>query len=587
MRDFRADTMYFAFVDRFADGDPENNGGKNPACYDATRSDPYRYWGGDLVGLAQRLDYLSNLGVSCLRLTPIFEQMPTLTLDRGRLAAPYHGNWTTDFRRIEPHLLPRKEWDRPFSARNTAFDRLVRACRERGIRLILDVVCDRCNPGGDDADPGVIYDDGQWLLSVEHDSLGWFRKGVFRDDDGTGDSQFRFDENSASFRRYLREVLQDWARRGVDGYCFDAVHRMPIWFWQELTATLRMERPDLSMCGAALARANWEEAAVDFANQAGLRILDFAFQRRIVEALCWHDVGGFRRVASHLDRDEVFEDATSLVTCLDNEKGPRLLSRGLPPEHLVLAITLLMTSRGIPCLFYGTEQGLHDDTEGGEEPFNRPMMSSFDLDHPAARALRILAALRRENLAVQRGSYRTLWLSDDILAFRRVHAHDGIFVALNRGQDAKIDVADVPLCDGPALDLLEGAGVFVKGGRINGLDLPSGAARVFAHTEPREIVGASVLCRLSGYASRFGESVVVTGSVPELGAWNIRKAVPLQYVNRNLWMGDVVFDVSCGKRVLYKYAVVDERGGVIRESAMPRMAEIPNESGHEWADRWG
>ncbi len=587
MRDCRADTIYYVFVDRFADGDAEHDGGKNPACFDATRSDFYRYWGGDLAGLCQRIAYLSTLGITCLRLTPIFEQMATLTLDRGRLAAPYHGNWTTDFRRIEPHFLPCEDWDRSFSDRTTTFDRLVRVCHEHGMRLVLDVVCDRANPGGDDSEPGTIFDDGQWLLSAEHDSLGWFRKGAHRDEDSTGDSHLRFDENSASFRAYLRTLLDDWAERGVDGYCFDSVHRMPTWFWQEITASLRLKRPDLVLSGAALAKASWEEAAVDFANQAGLRLIDFAFQRRIVEALCWNDVGGFGRVAAHLERDEVFEDATSLVTCLDHEKTRRLLSRGLPPEHLVLAITLLMTSRGIPCLFYGTEQGLHDDTEGGGDPYNRPMMESFDLGHPAARALSVLTALRRENLGVQRGHYQTLWLSDDVLAFRRVHHHDAVFVVLNRGSDTKIDVADVPLRDGPALDLLDGAGTFVKDGRVQGLHLPAGAARVFAHTEPREIVGASVLYRLSGYASRFGESVVVTGSVPELGAWDIRKAVPLQYVNRNLWMGDVVFDVSCGKKALYKYAVVDERGHVVRESAMPRMTEIPWESGRECADRWG
>jgi cyclomaltodextrin glucanotransferase len=586
MRDFRAHTLYFAFVDRFADGDPDNNGGKNPACFDAARSDPYRYWGGDLDGLTQRLDYLSNLGVSCLRLTPVFEQMSTLTLDRGRLGAPYHGYWTADFRRIEPHLIPRSEWDRPFSDRDTAFDRLVAACRERGIRLVLDVVCDRANPGGDDAGPGQMHDDGQWLLSTEHDTLGWFRKGLYRDEEGTGDSQIRFNEHSASFRGYLRGVLEDWADRGVDGYCFDAVHRMPIWFWQELTSTLRLKRADLSLCGAALARANWEEAIVDFANQAGLRLVDAAFQRRIVEGLCWKDVGGFRRIAQHLEHDDVFEDATSLVTCLDNEKTPRLLSLGLPPEHLVLALTLLMTSRGIPCIFYGTEQGLHDDTDGGGDPYNRPMMRSFDPDHPVARALSVLTALRRENLAVQRGHYKTLWLSDDVLVFRRVHGTDRVLVALNRGGSAKVDIAEVPLPNGPAIDLLEGAGAFVEGGRISGLVLPAGAARVFAHTEPREIVGACVLCRLSGYASRYGESVVITGSAPELGSWDIRRAVRLEYVNRNLWMGDVVFDVSCGKRTLYKYAVVDERGSVVRESAMPRVAEIPHRSGHEWADRW-
>ena len=586
MRDVRAETMYFVFVDRFADGDPSNNGGKNETCFDPTRSDPLRFWGGDLQGLHDQLDYLSRLGISCLRLTPIFEQIPTLTLDRGRLSAPYHGYWTTDFRRIEPHLLPREEWDCPFARRDTTFDRLLDACHERGIRVLLDVVCDRGNPGGDDAPAGQMFDDGQWLLSQDHDSLGWYRRGMHRDDAGSGDSALRFDENSASFRGYLRDVLLGWLNRGVDGYCFDAVHRMPIWFWQELTTTLRTSRPGTWLCGVAHARASWEEAAVDFANQAGLRLLDFAFQRRIVEALCWNDVGGFRRIASHLERDEMFEDATSLVTFLDTHKTPRLLSLGLPPEHLVLAFTLLMTSRGIPCIFYGTEQGLHDDTEGGVDPYNRPMMTSFDLNTAPAKALSVLTALRRENLAVQRGRYQTLWLSENVLVYAREHADNAVVVALNRGGDTRIDLANVPLPDGAAIDLLGGEGVMVQAGRIERLSLPAGGAFVFANTRRREVAGASVLCRLSGYATKFGESVVVTGSAPELGAWDMQRAVVLQHVNRNLWMGDVVFDESRGQRTLYKYAIVDSRGNVVREARPPRVADVPMSSGIEWADRW-
>jgi hypothetical protein len=91
---------------------------------------------------------------------------------------------------------------------------------------------------------------------------------------------------------------------------------------------------------------------------------------------------------------------------------------------------------------------------------------------------------------------------------------------------------------------------------------------------------------LSGYATKFGESVVVTGAAPELGAWDIERAVMLQHVNRNLWMGDVVFDESRGQRTLYKYAVIDSRGSVVREARPPRVADVPMSSGIEWADRW-
>jgi cyclomaltodextrin glucanotransferase len=447
----------------------------------------------------------------------------------------------------------------------------------------LQFVCSQSNPGGAGAARGELRDDGRWLTSYDLDPQGWYKHGLTRDAMDTGAAPF--DPATSGMRTWMRSMLVGWLERGVDGLHFDLANGMPLWFWQEIASSVLYSRPDALLTGGWNGRG-WDDTSVAFANRSGLRSTDFAFQRSVIEALCWGEVGGFKRIASYLDRDEHLEDATSLLTSLDDARVPRLLSSGLRPDQLKLAVTLLMTTRGVPWIFYGTEQGLHCQGQEGGEPYNRPMMERFD-DSAVTEAIWKLAALRRENLAVQRGLYRTLWVHEDALVFARSHGQDRIVVGLNRGRDITIDLAEVPLPDGPVFDVLGGGGALVRDKKIERFHLRSGEAVVLARTLQRENAGRSVLCRLSGYRSRFGESVVVTGNVPELGSWDLARAVPLHFVNANLWMGGVSFERSLGKPVLYKYAVLDQRGAALREDRLARRRVVPTCCGLEWADRWG
>src|SRR5262249_51197120 len=154
---------------------------------------------------------------------------------------------------------------------------------------------------------------------------------------------------------------------------------------------------------------------VHFANTSGMSLLDFSFQYGALDVLCHRQ--HWRRFTDVLRHDALYDDATELVTFLDNHDMPRLLSSGMREELIPLAIALLMTSRGVPCVFYGTEQGLHDDTAGGHDPYNRPMMERWDTTSRGARTLATLAALRRRSLAVQRGFTRELYVGQDVFAF--------------------------------------------------------------------------------------------------------------------------------------------------------------------------
>jgi cyclomaltodextrin glucanotransferase len=239
MRDIRGETLYFVVLDRFADGDASNNEGRNPATYDPERRDWQRYWGGDLQGVIDRLGYLESIGITTIVITPVVQQMPSLGRDRGALCAAWRGQWAWDYRRIDPHLIPRDEWDRPFGARDTVFDRLVRACHVRGMRLVMQLVVGHTNPGAAGNPRGELLDDGRWMLSFEQDGQGWYRHGLARDGtarDAAEPGPAPFDATSGAFRGWMRALLADWLDRGLDGFYFETANQMPIWFWQETSS---------------------------------------------------------------------------------------------------------------------------------------------------------------------------------------------------------------------------------------------------------------------------------------------------------------------------------------------------------------
>ncbi len=592
-RDFRAETLYFIVTDRFADGDPDNNLGDNPACSDPSRQNWLRYWGGDLQGILDKLDYLQALGVSSIWITPVFDQIDAIADDQGRFAAPYHGYWAKDFKRIDEHLLPKREWGKSFADRDTVFDRLLAEAHARDIRVLLDVVCNHTSAGAPGAPKGELYDDGLFLTSYEDDRLGWYnRYGPIRDWNSPHElakGEIRgladFNEDVWSFRRYITETMAAWLDRGVDGFRLDAVKHMALSFWQEFTATMRKRHPEAVLFGEWSGLGPWDSQGLHFANRSGMSLLDFNFHYGVHDVFCKNQ--HFRRFADVLHHDRGYDDATELVTFLDNHDMPRLLSVGMKLDDLHLAVTLLMTSRGVPCLFYGTEQALFDCTAGGDDPYNRPMMERFDLDAPIARLLPVLAALRRRSLAVQRGFTRELYVGQDLFAYARAYHRAGVAVILNRGKSARLTLEGVPLPDGLYRDLL---GVLPEPVKVSGelltLTVPAHAAIVLEHHEALPACKARAIVRLNGYTSHYGEKLLVLGDAPELGRWDPTRGVTLHYVNENLWTGDLLFEESAGEEILYRYAVIDAAGTIRHEDRLPRVARAPACGVLSWKDRF-
>jgi cyclomaltodextrin glucanotransferase len=589
MPEFRDQVLYFIVTDRFCDGNPQNNTGKDAASYDATRTHWYMYWGGDLLGIIKRLDYLRGMGISAIWITPVFDQVDSL-VQMAVPMSPYHGYWAKDFKRIDEHLVEDPEHVRVFARRDTIFHQLIEELHRRGIKLILDVVCNHSSPTTPGA-RGELFDDGRKLASYDEDTDQWYHHaGEVVDWNNLDEVQSKsfcglsdFNEESFAFRSYIKSAIKLWIDLGCDGLRIDTVKHMPLWFWQEFSGDLLKSKPDLFMFGEWFMGGVYDPAAVEFANRSGMSMLDFALCFALQDAL--GKDRSMREIEDVIRRDGAYHSATELVTFVDNHDLPRFLSMRNDLRRLRMAVGLILCGRGIPCIYYGTEQGLHNDTDEGKDPYNRPMMERWAEDSPLYQDIARLAELRRKNRAVQKGCMLTRAITDDVYVFERMYMGDACLVALNKGPEQRIPVGPLGLPDGVYTDTLGTESVHVQGGRTE-LLLPPDSLLVFHHTQPPLDGAVVITLHLNGYRVRPAEGLYVIGDCPELGSWDTARALPLQYINDNTYSLDVVFSESAGRIIRYKYLARDAAGHLTRENGMGHYYAVPASGRDVRRDEW-
>ncbi|MFQ3613262.1 MAG: carbohydrate-binding module family 20 domain-containing protein, partial [Cyanobacteriota bacterium] len=241
---------------------------------------------------------------------------------------------------------------------------------------------------------------------------------------------------------------------------------------------------------------------------------------------------------------------------------------------------------GIPCLYYGTEQYLHNDTDGGNDPYNRPMMERWDPESPLYRQIRLLSGLRRLNPAVSLGSQWRKYLTDDVWCYTRRYRDSRCFVALNRGETTHLEHVETEFPDGEHTCILTRQKITVKDGAIHGLDLETRSVIVLSHVGERVKGQVIVRAQLNGVNTQPGEWIVVIGDCPELGNWDIAQGYPLEYINANTWFGEIPFNESAGKPIAYKYVLLREGQSPIWENVVARRWLLAPEGIVKWRDPW-
>ncbi len=590
--EFRQETIYFIVVDRFYDGDPENSEGPNPELYDPEGKDWGKYWGGDLQGVIDKLDYLKDMGVTAVWLTPLFEQVEALFVEQAAI----HGYWIKDFKRLNPRFIAKGDnpsLNQTQETKDTVFDKLVYELHQRNMKLVLDIVCNHSNPDFS-GKKGELYDDGVKIADFNDDKDNWYHHyGEVQNWEDEWQVQncelsglATFNENNIAYRNYIKSAIKQWLDRGVDALRVDTVKHMPIWFWQEFNADISTHRPDVFIFGEWIYSDPRNDRSVEFVNESGMTILDFGLCVAIREALGKGAEAGFSLIQDVLDLDYHYYGATELITFIDNHDMPRFQSLNPDPEMLRLAIGLIMTTRGIPCIYYGTEQYLHDDTEGGNDPYNRPMMEKWDTDSPIYRDVRLLSGLRRLNPAISMGSQWQKYLTPDVYCYVRRYRDSVVFVALNRGNSVTLEEVDTELPDGEHTEVLSRRKFEVKDGKLYNLELGSREVMIFSRVGERVKGKTIVRAQLNNVQTQPGERLVVIGDCPELGNWDIGKGFPLEYINTNTWFGEIPFNESAGRLISYKYALLREGQSPLRENLVCRRWVLASEGTVKWRDKW-
>ncbi|MFD2256122.1 alpha-amylase family glycosyl hydrolase [Luteolibacter algae] len=589
--EFRSETIYFVVLDRFSVGNAKKSREKDE-MFDASHQEWGKYWGGDLQGLYDKLPYLRSMGIGAIWTTPLFEQVESMTIGDNP-SAPVHGYWTKDFKRINPRWVNDPTQKNFFERNDTILDQLIEEMHSRGMRFVLDIVCNHSSPATAQG-KGKLYDNGKLVADFDNDKDHWYHH--YGDTlDWADEWQVQncelcglatFNENNILYRNYIKDAIKLWISKGIDALRVDTVKHMPLWFWQEFNADMESANPNLFRFGEWIYSHPENESSVTFANKAGMTILDFGLCEAIRNCMSGAADDGFHTVQHILDLDHKYSCATELVTFFENHDMPRLQSLGVSDRLLELSLVLLLTTRGIPCLYYGCEQYLHNDTDGGNDPYNRPMMEKWGKTE-AMRIIGILSHERKKNTALQWGAQLPKWVDADCYVFERKYKHARCLVIINKGPQRTLDLEHLDFPDGSRTCILTDTVITIEGGKAS-LEVPEMAAMVFVKRDTPVRANTVIRLQVNGAPTQPGDRLLVIGDCPELGEWDLRRAFELECINSNTWFGEIPFNESSGKAIGYKFVIFpgQENSPPQRELITVRRRLVTPEDSAKWRDRW-
>lgn len=466
--DWKDQLIYQVVVDRFANGDPTNdvqNGiGPDP-------SDLRRHQGGDWKGLRERLDYVEAVGATALWISPV-----VANVDRAGDEDGYHGYWASDFTAPNPRFGDLDE-----------LRLLVRDAHRRGIAVIVDVVVNHAGRVFDydlDADGEVdaaeieppyraepydvplLWSARPWLfdgdgLPFELQADDYRRRGVGLSGEGRiyGDFPTGLRDLRTDDERILEALVSTYAwwveQTDVDGFRLDAVPHVEEAFWPEFGRRLRarlaaMGKHRFFLFGetfdgnpAAQALTTDDEGDLD-------SFLDFPLKLQLIDGVILDGNAPETATAALAEARSGFRPFeqpagiglgpwSARVTFVDNHDTWRIRGDLDSFDAARLALLVVFTTDGIPCLYYGTEQELRG--QGGGESRERLWDTGYRQDTATWAWIQQLRALRRELPALVHGDLSVRFASDEdgfsevehagLLAYERQLDGERVLVVLN------------------------------------------------------------------------------------------------------------------------------------------------------------
>jgi glycosidase len=465
-----ADVMYLIMIDRFADGDPSNNDPpQSRGIYD--RKNKFYYHGGDLQGVINRLPYLKELGVTAIWLTPWYDNYDRLNeieLKEDKPSTGFHGYNPQDFYAVDEHF-----------GTHAKLRELVEAAHESGIKIIQDQVMNHTGPyhpwvedpptptwfnGTKDRHLKNVFQ--TWVLhdprpvaDLKRDTMeGWFLD--FLPD---------LNQNDPQVSRYLIQNTLWWiGTTGIDGIRMDTWQYVPNSFWRQWNASLKREFRNFKVVGEVkdgdvVHTSFFQGGSVRFDGvDSGLdSLLDFPLFYPIRHAFA--EGKPIDEIPKTLAKDYLYTNSEILVTLLGGHDDGRFMSeKGATIAGLKLANAFLLTTRGVPQLYYGDElamEGEDEPTTRGDFPGGFPG-DKRDAFTAAGRTkdeqelfeyIKRLTTLRRELEVLRTGSLVNLHVSEQQYAYARTSMTAAVVVVINNDDkpaEIEFDVARTGLANG-------------------------------------------------------------------------------------------------------------------------------------------
>ncbi len=442
-QDFKKQVIYQIITDRFSNGDTSNdNPAQSSGLYDSTKTNWHLYWGGDLAGIQQKMSYLSGMGVTAIWISPPVDNLNLNIPDSGgNPTSSYHGYGARDFKRIEEHFgAAANSW--------TAFDNLTAAAHAHGIKVIVDFAPNHSNPNAS-GEFGSLYDNGTFLAAYNNDPSGYFHHNPeIADYNDRYQLQYYtlfsladLNQENASVDAYLKAAMTQFQSHGVDGFRVDAV-KHTTWGWEYSMVNSVYTNAPSFIYGEWLQGGTGDSLYHDsykFANRSGMALLDFPLFTAMRDVFAYGN--SFTEIDNALTAEGTnFASPNDLVTFVDNHDTPRLLSLYNNANRLNEALAFELTSRGIPVVYYGDEQLLHNDTGGGADPYNRPQMVSYDTTTTGYKLISKLAGLRQSNNALAYGTTQQRWINSDVYIFERKFFNEVVLTAINKSDTTSYNI---------------------------------------------------------------------------------------------------------------------------------------------------
>ena len=454
---FPGGVMYHIFPDRFFRGEGKTalrpGASLNPDWhhgipqYARRQGDPLPnnvFFGGNLFGVTEKLDYLASLGVTTLYLSPVFE------------AASNHRYDTGDYEKVDSLL-----------GGDDAFDELIREAHRRGVRVILDGVF---NHTGDDSRYFNRYGTYPELGAYQSKNSPYADWYTFREFPDDYDCWWgipilpRLRQEADGCRQYFTGrdgIAAKWLRRGADGWRLDVADELPDVFLEELRTTVR----DVTGGEGLLIGEVWENAAdkVSYGKRRQyLRgrqldsVMNYPFRNAVLAFLLHGDAETFCRTMTELYASYPEQVSRCLMNVLGTHDTERILTllgdggtgegrsndelaylrlslpqRQLAVKRLKLASVLQYTVFGVPSVYYGDEAGL----EGYHDPFCRMPFPWGEEDPELLAHYRALGKLRQAHSSLAEGDFRFLFCDRDAFVFERRHGEDCLRIYANMGEE--------------------------------------------------------------------------------------------------------------------------------------------------------